>query len=120
MRQNNKYKNNSYRSNKQFNHNSEGGDSTLSTDSHEPVQCQPLQVQVHDNFERAFRAFRALVQKERILSQYKERQAFEKPSDKARRLRSESQRKAMQDALQEENPKKFVRKEREDKKPSPQ
>lgn len=57
------------------------------------VEAIPLQVQVHNNFDRAFKAFRALVQKERILSLFKEKQSFEKRSDKLRRKRNEMRRK---------------------------
>lgn len=64
---------------------------------HEPVQAQPLEVKVYgNNFDKALRAFRALVQKERILSVYKEKQSYEKPSDKRRRKRNESKRKLME------------------------
>src|SRR5574338_419734 len=60
----------------------------------EPVQAQPLEVKVYNNnFDKALRAFRALVQKERILSSYKEKQSYEKPSDKRRRKRNEMKRK---------------------------
>jgi ribosomal protein S21 len=60
----------------------------------EPVQAQPLEVKVYNNnFDKALKAFRALVQKERILSAYKENQSFEKPSDKRRRKRNEMKRK---------------------------
>lgn len=60
----------------------------------EPVQAQPLEVKVYNNnFDKALRAFRALVQKERILSSYKEKQSYEKPSDKRRRKRNEMRRK---------------------------
>ena len=63
----------------------------------EPVQAQPLEVKVYgNNFDKALRAFRALVQKERILSTYKERQSYEKPSDKRRRKRNESKRKLLE------------------------
>ncbi len=41
-------------------------------------------------------AFRTLVQKERILSLYKEKQSYEKPSDKKRRKRNEMKRKIME------------------------
>lgn len=62
----------------------------------QPVQAQPLEVVVYgNNFDKALRAFRALVQKERILSSYKERQSYEKPSDKRRRKRNESKRKLL-------------------------
>lgn len=53
------------------------------------VQARPLEVRVHNNLDKALRAFRALVQKERILSLYKEKQTYEKPSDKKRRKRNE-------------------------------
>jgi small subunit ribosomal protein S21 len=60
----------------------------------EPVQAIPLEVKVYNNnFDKALRAFRALVQKERILSTYKEKQSYEKPSDKRRRRRNEMRRK---------------------------
>src|SRR5271156_4083746 len=64
---------------------------------HEAVQAQPLEVKVYgNNFDKALRAFRALVQKERILSVYKEKQSYEKPSDKRRRKRNESKRKLLE------------------------
>jgi len=63
----------------------------------EAVQAEPIEVRVYgNNFEKALRAFRALVQKERILSTYKERQSYEKPSDKKRRKRNEMRRKMME------------------------
>lgn len=63
----------------------------------EAVQAHPLEVKVYgNNFDRALKAFRALVQKERILSEYKEKQTYEKPSDKKRRKRNEAKRKAME------------------------
>ena len=59
----------------------------------EAVQAKPLQVIVYkNNFEKAFRAFKAVVQKERILSLYKEKSSFEKPSDKRRRKKNEAER----------------------------
>lgn len=63
----------------------------------EPVQSKPLEVIVYNgNFDKALRAFRALVQKERILSTYKERGSYEKPSDKRRRKRNEAKRKSLE------------------------
>ncbi len=60
----------------------------------EPVQAKPLEVIVYNNnFDKALRAFRALVQKERILSAYKEKQSYEKPSDRKRRKKNEAKRK---------------------------
>jgi small subunit ribosomal protein S21 len=85
-----------YRKNKQStSRHSKGGDSgynAFDCDT-EPVECKPVQVVVYDNLERALKAFRAIVQKEKILSSYKEKQAYEKPSDKRRRKIKESERK---------------------------
>lgn len=62
----------------------------------EAIQAQPLEVKVYgNNFEKALKAFRALVQKERILSAFKEKQTYEKPSDKRRRKKNEAKRKFM-------------------------
>lgn len=68
---------------------------------HEPVQAQPLEVKVNGNFERAFRIFKSIVQKERILSLYKEKQTYEKPSQKKRRKRNEMARKMRELELKE-------------------
>lgn len=57
------------------------------------IEAEPLEVKVYNNFDKAFKAFRALVQKERILSLYKEKSTYEKPSDKRRRKRNEHRRK---------------------------
>ena len=58
---------------------------------------RPLEVKVYGhNFERAFKTFRAMVQKERTLSVYKERQSYEKPSDKKRRKANEERQKQME------------------------
>jgi small subunit ribosomal protein S21 len=63
----------------------------------EAIQAHPLEVKVYgNNFDKALRAFRALVQKERVLSAYKEKQSYEKPSDKRRRKRNESIRKQLE------------------------
>lgn len=65
--------------------------------NNEAVQAQPLEVRVYNNnFDKALRAFRALVQKERILSAYKENQSYEKPSQRKRRKRNEMKRKLME------------------------
>jgi small subunit ribosomal protein S21 len=77
---------------------SKGGES-VSQDSHsnEAVLAQPLEVKVYNNnFDKALRAFRALVQKERILSVYKEKQAYEKPSQRRRRKKNEAKRKILE------------------------
>lgn len=75
----------------------EGGDIEKTfRDIGDPVLAKPLEVKVMNNFDKAFKAFRALVQKERILSLYKEKQRFEKRSDKKRRKHNESMRKAFE------------------------
>lgn len=55
---------------------------------------KPLQVEVRgssfEDFERAHRAFKSLVQKEKVISLYKERQFYEKPSDERRRKKREA------------------------------
>lgn len=54
----------------------------------------PLEVKVYyNNFDRAMKAFRAIVQKERILSLYKQKQSYEKPSVKRRRKQNEMKQK---------------------------
>ena len=91
---------NNKKKNKQFNETSKGGDLVKESfntqfDHIQAVEFTPLQVQVQNNFDRAMKAFRALVQKDRILSLYKEKQRYEKPSDKKRRKRNESLRKSL-------------------------
>jgi len=98
--------NNNYNHKKQFKRPSKGGEfaNGPSKYSHiEPVQAQYLEVRITNNmpFERAFKLFRSLVQKERILSTYKEKQSFEKPSDKKRRKRKEMKRKLLELDLKE-------------------
>lgn len=51
---------------------------------------KPLEVKVTGRFEDALRFFRSEVQKEKILSEFKDRQRYEKPSDKKRRKQRES------------------------------
>lgn len=50
----------------------------------------PIEVKVFNNFEKAFKIFRTLVQSERILSLFKEKQSYEKPSIKRRRKKNEA------------------------------
>lgn len=64
----------------------------------EAVVCQPLQVKVSAPFDgecfgRALKAFRAITQKEKVVSNLKMKQSFEKPSDKRRRKQKEANRK---------------------------
>lgn len=75
-----------------YNSRSKGGD-TQAVDSHTPIQAKPLEVKVGDNFDKAFKIFRSIVQKERVISTFKEKQSFEKPSVKRRRKRAESRQK---------------------------
>ena len=74
-----------------------GGDTTATVSStviSDAFQGIPLEVKVYpNNFDRAMKAFKSLVQKEKILSLYKKNQTFEKRSDKNRRKRNEALRK---------------------------
>lgn len=106
--QNKKYKRNSKKASK-------GGELVAAVSDKfahiEPVQAQPLEVKVYgNNFDKALRAFRALVQKERILSTYKENQSYEKPSDKKRRKRNEMKRKRLELEGSKDNPRPFKKK----------
>lgn len=63
----------------------------------QPVEAKPLEVKVYgNNCDKAIKAFRTLVQKERILSVYKDKQAYEKPSDRIRRKKNEAKRKRLE------------------------
>lgn len=80
----------------------------------QPVLAKPLEVVVNQGFERAFRLFKSLVQKEGVLSLYKERQRFEKKSDKLRRKKIEAKRRLLEAERKFVNPtfkKKFKDKE---------
>jgi ribosomal protein S21 len=50
----------------------------------------PLEVKVYNNFEKALKTFKMLVQSEKVLSLYKEKQSYEKPSVRKRRKHAES------------------------------
>ena len=65
-----------------------------------PPKITPLEVKVENgNFEDAFRKFKVIFQKERVVGQLKEREAFEKPSEKKRRKRRQAyERQLMIDA----------------------
>lgn len=57
----------------------------------ENVKVTPLEVKVeNDNFEEACKKFKSLFQKERVIGKLKEKQFYEKPSDKKRRKRREA------------------------------
>ena len=49
----------------------------------------PLQVEIHGSFEEGLRRFKSMVQRSKILTLYKEKQSYEKPSAKRRRQRRE-------------------------------
>lgn len=53
-------------------------------------QFRGLEVKVTGSLDDALRRFKSLVQKSQILREYKERQSFEKPSDKKRRKKREA------------------------------
>lgn len=96
-----------YVSKKPFNKPLKGGEfpgASTYVNEHEPVQAQHLEVEVFGNFDKAMRTFRSLVQKERILSLYKEKQSYEKPSDKKRRKRNEMKRKLLELEMKDESP----------------
>lgn len=68
----------------------------------EEVTVKHLEVEViNGNFEQAFRNFKALVQAEGVLAEYKERQTYEKPSVKKRRKSREAQERNMLAAIRE-------------------
>jgi small subunit ribosomal protein S21 len=79
-----------------------GGDSYIETiknhkDDSYLNDFTPLEVKVYgNNFDKAFKAFRAIVQKERILSLYKQKQSYEKPSVKRRRKRNEMRQRRLE------------------------
>jgi len=64
--------------------------SKLPAEIHEMKEFSPIQVEVTSNFEEALRRFKSMVQKSKILSLYKEKQFYEKPSEKKRRKRREA------------------------------
>ncbi len=69
------------------------------------AQFTPLEIRVEgpgrDHFEDAFRKFKALVQRERIVGQVKERMSYEKPSEKKRRKRREAHERRLLTAMRE-------------------
>lgn len=49
----------------------------------------PLQVEISGSFEDGLRRFKSLVQRSKILTLHKEKQSYEKPSEKRRRQKRE-------------------------------
>lgn len=62
---------------------------------------KPVEVEVTGSFEAAFRTFKSLVQKERIIGQVKARMQYEKPSEKKRRKRREAKERRMLQDMRE-------------------
>lgn len=63
------------------------------------LKFKPLEVKVGSNFEEAFRRFKSAFQRERIIGQLKEKEGYEKPSEKKRRKSREArERRLMLDA----------------------
>ena len=62
------------------------------------VEAKPIQVVVFNPSQpdRAFEAFKAIVQKERVIADYKKSLRYEKPGDKKRRKRNEAKRKLLE------------------------
>jgi small subunit ribosomal protein S21 len=56
----------------------------------------PLEVKVFNNFDKAFKMFRTIVQADGVLATYKEKQSYEKPSVKKRRKSNEARRRAVE------------------------
>ena len=65
------------------------------------VQVRPIEVEVTHSFEDAFRRFKSLVQKERIIGQVKARMEYEKPSEAKRRKRREAYERRMLQTMRE-------------------
>lgn len=75
-----------------------GGESAAVDESNDTiisdaVQLKPLEVIVFGNFDKAMRNFKSVIQKDKVLSLFKEKQRYEKKSDKLRRKKSEAKRK---------------------------
>lgn len=60
------------------------------------VECRGLEVQITSSFEEGMKRFKSMVQKEKILSLYKERMRYEKPSVKKRRKHREALERQME------------------------
>lgn len=54
------------------------------------LRFKPLQIEVTGSPEDAIRKFKVLVQRDGVLSKFKEKQSYEKPSDKKRRKMREA------------------------------
>lgn len=68
---------------------------------------KPLEVKVTGSFEDAMRRFKSIVQKSKILTEAKEKQYFEKPSEKKRRKRKEARERQRLAALRDSQDRKY-------------
>ena len=57
---------------------------------HEIKEFSPIEVKVTGSLEGAIRQWKAIIQKEKVISLYKEKTSYEKPSDKKRRKKREA------------------------------
>ena len=65
---------------------------------------KPLEVEVRGgNVDKAIKIFRSAVQADGILAKFKEKQSFEKPSDKKRRKEAEMIQRAFEERIKAEN-----------------
>jgi ribosomal protein S21 len=66
---------------------------------------RPIEVIVEgssrEDYEHAFRKFKALFQRERVVGQLKEKMSYEKPSEKKRRKRREARDRRLMAAMRE-------------------
>lgn len=63
----------------------------------------PLEIKIHgNNFDRAFKLFRSLVQADGVLAVYKEKQGYEKPSVKKRRKHAETMQRLYEEKIKAE------------------
>jgi len=70
-------------------------------DKHEPVQAKPLEVKVFGGVEEGLRRFKTYFQRERVLGELKERETYEKPSEKKRRKKREAEQRRLLTASRE-------------------
>jgi|HubBroStandDraft_6_1064221.scaffolds.fasta_scaffold645091_2 ribosomal protein S21 len=61
----------------------------------------PVEVKVYNNFEKAFKIFRTLVQSERIVAKLKEKSGYEKPSVKKRRKHNETMQRLFEEEVKQ-------------------
>jgi small subunit ribosomal protein S21 len=70
-------------------------------DPHEPVQAKPLEVKVFGGVEEGLKRFKTYFQRERVLGELKERETYEKPSEKKRRKKREAEQRRLLTASRE-------------------